>query len=148
MATTGHNTLRCPVCPEVVLKPLEVRGIEVDVCMRCEGVWYDKGEFEKLNAPAAQALTAHGSQVTTRCCPRDGEPMQRMDYPGTLAEVEVCPVCLGVWLDRGESKEIRAVREHVRRAQKLGEFAPIPGVKGRVIRQINRWIDSLTHFED
>lgn len=39
--------MRCPLC-EVSMKEVERRGVLIDVCPECRGVWLDRGELEKL----------------------------------------------------------------------------------------------------
>lgn len=39
--------MRCPLC-DVNMKEVERRGVLIDVCPECKGVWLDKGELEKL----------------------------------------------------------------------------------------------------
>lgn len=34
----------CPKCQSIELKPITYRGVTIDKCPRCEGVWLDKGE--------------------------------------------------------------------------------------------------------
>jgi Zn-finger nucleic acid-binding protein len=42
----------CPLCRDTSLEPRFSRGIEVDVCPRCRGLWLDRGELERLLAEA------------------------------------------------------------------------------------------------
>ena len=42
----------CPLCRDTNLEPRFSRGIEVDVCPRCRGLWLDRGELERLMAEA------------------------------------------------------------------------------------------------
>lgn len=39
--------MNCPSC-STVLNITERRGIEVDYCPKCRGVWLDRGELDKL----------------------------------------------------------------------------------------------------
>ncbi|WP_366017887.1 zf-TFIIB domain-containing protein [Thermanaeromonas sp.] len=41
--------MRCPFC-DVPMKEVERRGVLIDVCPECRGVWLDRGELEKLLA--------------------------------------------------------------------------------------------------
>jgi hypothetical protein len=43
----AHN--RCPRCG-AALVPVPYRGVELDKCSRCEGVWLDCGELERVAA--------------------------------------------------------------------------------------------------
>jgi len=49
--------MKCPVC-DATLRPVERRGVEVDICPDCKGVWLDRGELEKLVELAATDGTA------------------------------------------------------------------------------------------
>lgn len=39
--------MRCPLC-DVKMKEVERRGVMIDVCPECKGIWLDKGELERL----------------------------------------------------------------------------------------------------
>jgi len=39
--------LRCPLC-DVKMKEVERRGVTVDICPECKGVWLDRGELDRL----------------------------------------------------------------------------------------------------
>lgn len=39
--------MKCPLC-DVNMKEVDRRGVLIDVCPACKGVWLDKGELEKL----------------------------------------------------------------------------------------------------
>ena len=42
--------MKCPVCKDVTLLMSEKKGIEIDYCPECRGIWLDRGELEKLMA--------------------------------------------------------------------------------------------------
>ncbi|MBX6377616.1 MAG: zf-TFIIB domain-containing protein [Clostridia bacterium] len=39
--------MRCPLC-NVPMREVDRRGVRIDVCPECRGVWLDAGELEKL----------------------------------------------------------------------------------------------------
>lgn len=39
--------MKCPKC-NVTLLMSEKRGIEIDYCPECRGIWLDRGELEKI----------------------------------------------------------------------------------------------------
>lgn len=39
--------LRCPLC-DVAMREVSRRGVKVDVCPECRGVWLDRGELDHL----------------------------------------------------------------------------------------------------
>ena len=40
--------MKCPVCKDVTLLMSERKGIEIDYCPECRGIWLDRGELDKL----------------------------------------------------------------------------------------------------
>lgn len=44
--------MKCPVCKEVNLSMAERRGIEIDYCPQCRGIWLDRGELDRMLAQA------------------------------------------------------------------------------------------------
>jgi hypothetical protein len=52
------SSLRCPKCGEK-LEEILFRGIMVDRCTGCQGVWFDAGEVEHLTARANQGWLSH-----------------------------------------------------------------------------------------
>lgn len=39
--------MNCPIC-SVELKIADKKGIEIDYCPQCRGVWLDRGELDKI----------------------------------------------------------------------------------------------------
>ncbi len=50
--------LLCPNC-KVGMREVERRGVVLDVCPECGGVWLDRGELEKLLAQSRAEEEAH-----------------------------------------------------------------------------------------
>ena len=40
--------MKCPVCKDITLLMTEKRGVEIDYCPECRGIWLDHGELDKL----------------------------------------------------------------------------------------------------
>lgn len=51
--------MQCPVCPESTLLMTDRKGVEIDYCPKCRGVWLDRGELDKL-------VDLAGTQETVR----------------------------------------------------------------------------------
>ncbi|MDO9235756.1 MAG: zf-TFIIB domain-containing protein [Aquabacterium sp.] len=79
--------MQCPTCKEVQLVMSERKGVEIDYCPQCRGVWLDRGELDKIieranadqatpvvpSAPgpaAAHQSRGHGTEV-------HGEPYRK-----------------------------------------------------------------------
>ncbi|MGE0723495.1 MAG: zf-TFIIB domain-containing protein [Alphaproteobacteria bacterium] len=65
--------LMCPNC-NVSTQSIQRRGIEIDMCPQCRGVWLDRGELEKiLEMEQAGVADAEPSQPPGYAVPR-GHP--------------------------------------------------------------------------
>lgn len=40
--------MKCPVCADATLVMSERKGIEIDYCPECRGIWLDRGEIDKI----------------------------------------------------------------------------------------------------
>ncbi len=40
--------MKCPVCKDITLLMSEKKGVEIDYCPECRGIWLDRGELEKI----------------------------------------------------------------------------------------------------
>lgn len=128
--------LECPV-DGTGLERVAFQGIEVDVCRKCGGIWFDHAELddvmrEALASPRSVArLDSKAGAPARRTphrelrCPRCRTPMKPEIY-GAVSGVELdrCPGCRGQWADGGE---LSALVEYLhdpgesQRMQKLGE---------------------------
>lgn len=43
-----RKIMKCPVCKDVTLLMSEKKGVEIDYCPECRGIWLDRGELEKI----------------------------------------------------------------------------------------------------
>jgi Zn-dependent protease with chaperone function len=104
--------MKCPKCPEKVLEPRFTRqGVEVDICLGCEGVWLDKGEifyFTKRPEEISIVLKeAEGKAIPTQyLSPRTGGPMVELPLFGGELRVDLCKGSGGLWFDGGELKKL------------------------------------------
>lgn len=48
--------MECPVCKTVNLVMSERKGIEIDYCPQCRGVWLDRGELDKIIDRSLEAM--------------------------------------------------------------------------------------------
>jgi Zn-finger nucleic acid-binding protein len=103
--------VQCPRC-NVECEIKEVKrflfDIVIDICPKCNGMWLDKGEFKKLtkNRDIEKFLTKFEGfeSVSDIRCPRCNGIM---DLERVIdVEVDVCVDCKGIWLDKGEYKEL------------------------------------------
>ncbi|MCP6726437.1 MAG: zf-TFIIB domain-containing protein [Patescibacteria group bacterium] len=106
----------CPTC-NISLEKSFVAGVEVDNCPRCYGLFFE--EYELAQAKDARDRDLRWLDIELwrdpehfhvasgkKMCPADRMPMYEVRYGDSSIRVDVCNVCRGVWLDRGEFKDI------------------------------------------
>ena len=112
--------MKCPACDRE-LQQVTVSDITVDVCKNgCGGIWFDNFELEKVDEPheaAGEALldieidpSIHIDFSKTRTCPKCKDQKMMKHFAGVKHRVELdeCPSCGGIWLDKGELTKIRS----------------------------------------
>ena len=70
--------MKCPVCREVNLVMADRKGVEIDYCPDCRGVWLDRGELDKIIERSA-AYDAPAPQSVPPVEPVRQEPVARND---------------------------------------------------------------------
>ncbi len=98
----------CPQCDKALVG-LEYRGVEVDWCPVCKGLWLDRGELGILmrNDPAAEtAIPLEPGLRSRRRCPSCGDRMREARVAGTPILLDVCPHGHGWWFDAGEVQAV------------------------------------------
>lgn len=109
----------CPACGHS-LSQIETSGITVDVCRDgCGGLWFDNHELDKVDEsfePVDDALVDLGPEpapimdtTARRECPLCEDTVMMRHFVSVRREIEVdeCPRCGGMYLDRGELSAIR-----------------------------------------
>ena len=60
-AERSSHLMKCPKCG-VPLVPTERRGIKIEACPECHGMWVDQGEIDLINQAAKHHPTSHMMQ--------------------------------------------------------------------------------------
>ena len=126
----------CPVCLGVAMRKATVRGagheVTLDVCPRCGGIWFERGEARQLARQQPRALwrevprrsepvrpPCHGcgaplDRDAERCpacghrnllrCPTCDQEMERRALDALV--LDLCHRCHGVWFDNAELSAI------------------------------------------
>ena len=119
--------INCPVCKKE-LKGISCEGQEIDLCLKCGGVWFDNGELLNVvksliskNEVTSQTIQeAYGSKIISRDefdqiqrkCPRCNIHMKIVNYCyDSNIFLDQCESCQGVWCDKGE---IKAVAKYIK----------------------------------
>ena len=106
--------MRCPKCQTDTLHatPIQGKAFMVETCSNCRGIWFDPAELKRLMTVAIDEVQIpERAETTSLACPKCAAALSRFDYPQTDILVEMCPACGGLWLDSGEMKQIRLIRE-------------------------------------
>jgi len=87
------------------------RGIEVDQCSNCLGMWLDLEELDQLEDEAMDIDKLKGSlmlssESTNYKCPHCGSKLRQFEYRYTSLILEYCENQHGYWLDAGEGERV------------------------------------------
>jgi Zn-finger nucleic acid-binding protein len=99
----------CPECGSPLPQERHL-GIQLDVCDRCQGIWFDHGELKAYWSasksvdgpppvdPARFEADPGCTTLACPCCTTDTLAVRRVD----VFNGGPCSACLGVWLGRAE----------------------------------------------
>ncbi len=135
--------MNCPRCKE----PVETRNIgeiEIDECPKCEGLWFDQGEFEQVKDQADPDLEWWKFDIWARedqfkvagqpiPCPKCSTEMFAVNYESTNVEIDVCSQCRGVWLDGGEFDKILEALNNELATAKVSDYVKASLREGKEI---------------
>ncbi len=108
--------MKCPYCQTKLEKAI-LSNVEVDFCPVCLGMFFEKDELRIAKDEKDKNLVwldidlwqdkkkfkiAKGGLL----CPCCQTPFYTVNYGNSEIKVDICPVCQGIWLDRGEFKKI------------------------------------------
>ncbi len=107
---------KCPLC-RAPLSSAIISNIEVDYCPKCLGLWFEdeelrwaKDEKDKdlkwLDVDIWKDREKFKISYGIRLCPSCRMPLYEVYYGRSGIIIDVCNLCHGVWLDRGEFKKI------------------------------------------
>ncbi len=106
----------CPIC-KIDLEKAILCNVGVDFCFRCLGVWFEEEELrwakdEKdknlkwLDIDLWKDKKKFKISSGIRLCPVCRLPLYEVYYGDSRIIVDICNICRGIWLDRGEFKRI------------------------------------------
>ncbi|MCH8275248.1 MAG: zf-TFIIB domain-containing protein [Armatimonadetes bacterium] len=94
-------------------------GVNLDVCPKCAGIWFDDGELRRIRKMGPDSLGALDDEVkpeipdetqpeSKRHCPNCDGPLYRYRYLYTSPiELDACRACGGCWVEDGELKKMQ-----------------------------------------
>lgn len=115
---------QCPICAGQPLNEVHFEGQEVDLCERCHGIYFDKGElsavvglvgiFRSIELPEPEIdCVPVAEREREVLCPADGAPMEPREV--AFLYLDFCPTCGGVWADGGEVTALKLAENQIRR---------------------------------
>lgn len=107
------------LCPHhtISLEQAMILGVEVDYCPKEYGLFFEEHELEEakdardrdlrwLDVDLWKDSSKFRLSPGLKLCPKDRLPMYEVEYGDSGIQVDVCSLCHGVWLDRGEFKNL------------------------------------------
>ncbi len=121
--------MKCPKCKKELSEKIKIGDVKIDRCPKCGGLWFEKDELrlaKDKEAPEARWIDVEIKDKSInwfqfdfwkdkikfkvkkgmKYCPIDEIPLYQVNYGDTPVEIDVCGVCFGIWLDKGEFKKI------------------------------------------
>lgn len=106
----------CPSCKKSLDRAI-FYGIEVDYCPKCLGIFFEENELrlakdEKdknlnwLDIDLWKEKAKFKISPTQRLCPACRLLLYEINYGDSNIKIDLCNVCHGIWLDRGEFRMI------------------------------------------
>jgi Zn-finger nucleic acid-binding protein len=103
--------VECPRC-KIMMKQIVVMtstaAVEVDHCTECEGYWFDKYELDKVIDEKMEGQFPYEDTDADEAdypCPRCGGETDTKNL--WEIKLELCLKCNGIWLDRGELRQVQ-----------------------------------------
>jgi len=108
--------MECPNDSEKLEKVL-FHNVEADYCPKCLGIWFEKDELRLAKDDVDKNLNwldidlwrdksrfhvAYGDKH----CPICRAGLTQVHYDDSRVKIDFCKMCEGIWLDRGEFKQI------------------------------------------
>ena len=111
--------MKCPRDGTTLAKVLLLK-MELDKCHKCDGIWFDRGELERLRDSSVEDIEEvlerkygdpeheEGTVDAYMRCPRCVDArLQRQHYTYlNPVRIDRCEKCLGIWIDDGELNAI------------------------------------------
>ncbi len=101
--------MQCPKC-HAGMEEVESKGVTIDRCLECQGLWFDRGEAEQLSDRLVADYIDTGDpevgeamdEIEAIKCPRCSQPMRRFfDLSESQLQFEECDEH-GKFFDAGE----------------------------------------------
>ena len=100
--------IRCPKCNQTMEKHFNryKKGLLLDVCPSCKGIWFDQGEFERFRGKLGRFLTKQGPVMVWFECKPCKIKKKHEDIRSTAGQRAQCPRCGNSMLLQGVAPSI------------------------------------------
>jgi len=122
--------MNCPKCKTKKLsEKVKISDVVIDRCPSCSGLWFERDELrlakdKKLKDARWLDIEIKDKSLNwiefdlwkdeskfkaekdVKFCPHCQTSLYEIDYGDSGVKIDVCGVCKGIWLDRGEFKKI------------------------------------------
>ena len=106
----------CPICKKYLDRAV-LYGVEINFCPKCLGLWFEEEELRWAKDVKDRNLRwldidlwkdeeKFEISLGQKLCPACRLPFYETEYGDSGIKVDVCNICKGIWLDRGEFKKI------------------------------------------
>lgn len=101
--------MKCPGCSSELHEKVH-KGIEVDFCSNCEGMWLDPEELDELEDTVfddddLKGTVIFSAQPSKKECPKCSKTMKEFRYRLYNLTIDFC-ADHGYWLDKGEEERV------------------------------------------
>lgn len=128
--------MNCPRC-DAPLEHKKLKGIEIDRCSECKGLWLDHPELDELEDTVLDNDQLKGTMVyavrsSDITCPVCNGVMRTFNYRAYDLPIDECEAQHGFWLDENEEKRVLELMKQrtkdIKRSRNAeGEWASLLG---------------------
>lgn len=102
--------MQCPKCNSLLMGATK-RGIDVDLCSNCKGMWLDLNELDELEDHEFSDDENKGTLIfrdveSKLNCPHCSSLLKSFHYRFYDLILDYCPNQHGFWLDEGEDAKV------------------------------------------
>jgi uncharacterized protein len=108
--------MKCPNCKTEDLAAFKINDVHVHTCEICHGFWIAKDELEQIKDKIPSDAWFHidiwddknkaVAKGSDKICPVCSSSLYSVDWDNSHLILELCKICNGIWLDRGEFKKV------------------------------------------
>ena len=107
--------MKCPKCKHF-MKTIEYKGVEIERCTSCYGLWFDHYEVDDLKRLSGSEVidigdvevgAEHNQKVHIYCPECRTLMLSETDKKQKHIHFERCPDCQGVYFDAGEYRDYK-----------------------------------------